>query len=271
MASSPEARAITDVYRRRLASIRTFAEQTTARAWQAVDPEAIDESLPPVLAGVEAALTAAQTEAARSAGLYLSTFLTAETGDVVDVPVDTTRYAGRTRDGRPVSDVLALGGVAMKLARSAGQNPAAVSLAGLARTVRAVRTEAVDAGRAAQADAMDSHERVSGYYRATSAEPCGACLALAGRRFSTGDVFPIHGACACTAEPIVRGVPDRYAPPTGSDLFAAMSDGQADRLYGPAAEAIRTGAADVGDMVETRTAYRWGAMLFEAPVSKVAG
>lgn len=260
------------MFRDRLSALRSDAETRTGRIWSGVDPTRIDETLPPVLAAVEAVVVGTQTEAARAGGLYVQTFLTSELDEVVDVPVDPFQYAGTTRDGRPVSDVLALASVSMKLARSAGVNNQAVSLAGLARTVRAVRTETVDAARRAQSDTMDRSGRVSGFYRATSGRPCGACLALAGRRFATDDVFPIHGACSCTAEPIVSGVPDRYAPPDGSRIFNDLSPTQANTIYGEStAEAIRNGDIDIDQLVQQHDAYRWGAMVSQRPLSKITG
>lgn len=272
MAATLEARQVTAVYRRRLGELRRLVESATVRAWRGVDVEDIDGTLPDVLAVVEAVLRTGQAEAVRASTLYMSAFMTAELGEVVEFPpVDVTRYAGFTRDGRPVADVLALSSVSMKTSRGYGFNDAAVSAAGLARTTRAVRTETVDAARTAQRDIMAQDDRVSGFYRATSGEPCGACLGEAGRRFKSDQVFAIHGACQCTAEPIVAGLADKHRPPTGKDIVDGMSREQAEGLYGQAADGLLDGSLDPTAMVTHREAYQWGPMLFQTPVAKLTG
>ncbi len=271
MALQQRSRTITDVYRRQLGAVRTEATAMTARLWGAVDANAIDETVPPVLAAVGVVVTAAQSLTSAMAGVYLEAFLTSELGEPVPRPVvDTTQYAGRTRDGRPVSQPLALTTIAMKGAVLAGATTAGVRAAGLARMTRVVRTETVSAARAAQGDLMGGDDRVDGYYRASAGEPCAACLGLAGTRFGTDEVFPIHGACQCTAEPVVAGVADRFSPPNGKALLATMGAAAALTLYGARAAAVEDGDASMADLVETRDSHQWGAVLFEAPVSSIA-
>ncbi len=237
--------------------------------WRGVDPTNIDETLPPVLAAVELVVTAAQTQTATLAGVFMSAFALSETG--VDDPfsVDVSLFAGFTQDGRPVADVLALSSVSMKLASGRGASIPTIAAAGLARTVRTVRTEVISGARSAQRDMM-SDDRVSGFYRVSSGDPCLACAGLAGIKSSTGDAFPVHGACRCTAEPIMAGVPDRFAPPDGKAIMNAQDPAQQKALWGDKAAAINDGSVSLDDMVTLKEAPSWGPMLFESPLPTIA-
>ena len=259
------------MYRARLDIISSVVVSQTAAIWQTVDPTDINATLAPALDTIQVALTVAQAEAARSAELYLSAFYAAELGELPQpVGIDATVYAGVTRDGRPTSAVLALASVSMLSAVAIGTPLPGVLAAGLARTIRTVRTESVDAARTAQAQQMDADERVAGYYRASSSEPCGACLGVAGTRFATAEIFALHGACRCTAEPIMADSPDNFSPATGEQVFAQMDDATANTVYGDTtAEMLRDGAATPADLVTTREAHSWGAMLFQTPVSSI--
>jgi hypothetical protein len=271
MALQQRSRTITDVYRRQLGAVRTEAVALASRLWGGVDARAIDQTVPPVLASVGIVVTAAQALTSAMAGVYLEAYMTSELGEPVPRPVvDTATYAGRTRDGRLVAEPLSLTTIAMKGAVLAGATTAGVSLAGLARMTRVVRTETVSAARAAQGDLMGGDDRVDGYYRASAGEPCAACLGLAGVEFATDEVFPIHGACQCTAEPIMAGVADRFSPPNGKVLLAAMGAATAATLYQGRAAAVEDGDATLSDLVETRDSHQWGAVLFAAPASSIA-
>ena len=237
--------------------------------WRGVDPTNIDETLSPVLAAVELVVTAAQTQTATLAGVFMSAFALSETG--VDDPfsVDVSLFAGFTQDGRPVADVLALSSVSMKLSSGRGASIPTIAAAGLARTVRTVRTEVVSGARTAQRDMM-SADSVTSYYRVSSGDPCLACAGLAGQKSSTDEAFPVHGACRCTAEPVMAGVPDRLAPPDGKAILNAQDPAQQNALYGSKAAALSDGSVSLDDMVTIQEAPSWGPMLFETPLPTIA-
>ena len=269
MASLSRSRTITDIYRRALNGVRDSAASTAGQMWRGVDPTNIDETLPPVLAAVELVVTAAQTQTATLAGVYMSAFVLSETGEAVPFSVDASLYAGFTQDGRPVADVLALSSVSMKLASGRGASIPTIAAAGLARTVRTVRTEVVSGARTAQRDMMEAPS-VSGFYRVSSGDPCLACAGLAGIKSSSGDAFPLHGACRCTAEPVMAGVPDRLAPPDGKAILNAQDPAQSAALYGDKAALLKDGSVSLDDMVTIREAPSWGPMLFESPLPTIA-
>ena len=220
MAAQLGSRVVTDVYRRELIRLRDAATAQVAGLWAGVDPSDIDVTLGPIIGAAGFIITAAQAQAAAMAGVYLSAYMTSELGVVTDIPVPVAQYAGVTQDGRPVSEPLGLAGIAMKLAVIAGATSAGVSAAGLARVVRVARTETMSAARTAQRDVMAGDDRVNGYYRAASGDPCAACMGLAGTQFRDDEVFPIHGACRCTAEPLLAGVPDNHRPQDGKAIYA---------------------------------------------------
>lgn len=271
MAANLASRAVTDVYRAELMKIRDAVTGQAARLWAGVDPTDIDRTLVPVLAAIDTLLSGAQTQAVMLADLYLQTYLTSELGAPVDpFGLDASLYAGFTRDGRRTSDVLALSSLSMKLALTAGRSLSVVSAAGLARTVRTVRTESVDAARTAQQAAMNDDGRVAGSQRATSGEPCAACLGLAGSYIPDGEeAWPIHGACACTAEPITKGVINHYGPAGGAVLVSRMGGAAALRAYGQQTVDYVDAGGDLGALVEVQPAHQWGDVLFAAPLSSI--
>ena len=205
------------------------------------------------------------------AGVYLSAYMTSELGVVTDIPVPVAQYAGVTQDGRPVSEPLGLAGIAMKLAVIAGATSAGVSAAGLARVVRVARTETMSAARTAQRDFMAEDDRVNGYYRQASGHPCAACMGIAGTQFRDDEVFPIHGACQCTAEPLLVGLPDNHRPQDGKAIIDDMGPDRANAAYGDRVGALNDGTASLSDMATIRDANQWGAGLFESPVASITG
>jgi hypothetical protein len=271
MAALLRSRTITDAYRRELGELRDDATALATRLWNGVDPERIDATLSPILDAIDVVLVGAQEQAVAEAELYLQAFESSELGVGVDRPdLSPSEYGGRTRDGRRTRDVLALSGVSMQQASILpGATTSTIMLAGMARMVRCVRTESVDAARTAQNAAMDADDKVSGFYRATSGEPCAACLGVAGQRFATGDVFPIHGSCQCTAEPIMDGLPTRYGPPAGREIAESLSPQRVEALYGPERAALLSGSGSLDVLVEQQEAHQWGAVLFAAPAASI--
>jgi hypothetical protein len=269
VASNPTSAEITRLYRQSLNRLRSQADGIVARSWSAVDPTDLDGTFPIALDIMDTVVSTLQRESARMADLYVAAYLTSELGEAVDpVGIDPGAYAGITRDGRPVRGVLALGLVSAKVAAGNARNPLA---SGLARSVRAARTEVVDAARRAQDDLTRDDPRTDGWRRVASSEPCGACLGLAGAKFRDGHLFELHGACRCTAEPITVGRRETHPPATGQELFDSMDEGRAASLYGDEKAAMLAGDLDPSALVVTKDAAQWGPMLYEAPLSSLSG
>jgi hypothetical protein len=117
---------------------------------------------------------------------------------------------------------------------------------------------------------MGTDDRISGFYRATSGNPCPACLGVAGTRFATDEIFPIHGSCSCTAEPILEGIADRHSPPDGREIAQALGPSKVEELYGAERADVLAGTGSLDVLVEEREAHAWGAMLFAAPVTRLS-
>lgn len=270
--------AITDAYRVRLLLLRNFAAAQVTAAWGSLDIDRLDATFARWLRLALATMTMAQREAAGLSGAYLASYVDSELGRrSPGVPVDPDRYAGRTSDGRPLSKLLIGGLIAAKVAMTNRVGPTQALAMGRARVVRAAHTEVLEASRLALTDAMSEDERVIGWRRVTSDNPCGACLGAAdGRIYHDAELPHVHGHCRCTSEPVVRGVKERVQRPTGRQLFDAMSPAQQDHLFagrGGAAKAdlIRSGAVSLERLVTTEPQEMGRSLITETPLDELVG
>lgn len=264
---------ITDAYRVRLLNTREQTARSLTRSWQ-LDWADLDGSFRRWLPQGVAFVEAGQVEAVRLSGTYLSAFVAAELGeDMVPSALTLAPYVGQIRDGRTIAQMLAVALVVIKLGILERRPQSQVLSAGLARVIRDGRSEVMNAGRASLRDAMSTHERVIGWRRVTSGQPCGACLAAAsGEILPTSELPETHSHCRCTAEPVMADVPDTERRRTGPELFDAMSNDQQDRLFagrGGAAKAelLRSGAIRFADLITTEHQARWGTGITETPLA----
>lgn len=279
MPASRESLNVTSRYRRTLIGNRDAAVRTTVEQWLAVDfgdtRDVFDRSFRAWLAGATATLTAAQRRAAVLTGIYVGDYLASETdGQIADPPeVDADAYAGRTADGRPVRQVLALAAVSASVALSQRRGRQAALQAGLNRAVRVMRTESMEAARGSLSDAMQADDRIVGWRRQTSARPCGACLGLAARGLrATDEALRIHPACSCTAVPVVDGVVERVTLVTGTALWERMTPAEQDAAIGPEkAQLVRQGDAQLGDLITEHHHPDWPDGVYETPLARLAG
>lgn len=243
MSASPRSLSVTAAYRERVAAVRARVVERAEREWPEI--ESLDGSRwPERLAQVVAA---AQTEAVRAAAGYLTAYLSTETGRRQRaVNVDTRRYAGFSRDGRPLAEAFQSPVIGVRAALAAGKSPGEALAYGLQRATRMVSVDLDHAHRTALMDTIDADDRFGGWERAT-AGTCGACMALSG---SSG-AFETHPGCNCTPQPKVRGVPNRIPLLTGAEMFERLSREEQDAQFGPdKAEALRTGAVALADLVQ---------------------
>lgn len=265
---------ITDRYRRQLVGVRDTAVTAIAAGWSAVDLEALDATYRDFMTGANAVLTLGQAQAVTLTDGYFSTFMSSETGELV-LPqgLDPTVYAGTTRDGRPLANVLALGLISVRMALATGASDFQALGQGLARVVRAGRTEIMEAGRRALGDSMRAEERVSRWRRVVeSSNPCGACLALDGSERSTDADLEIHASCSCTAEPVVDGLEDSFPRITGEERFDAMSSDEQDALFdgrggADKADLLRSGTVTLDDLVSRQNHPDWATEIFETSLT----
>lgn len=242
MASQKRSLRLTDAYRVRLAATLARARAFATATWPTI--ERLDSTEWPQR--VARFLTAAQLEAARSSAGYLTAYLTSELGRPVrgGLANDLRRYAGTSRDGRPLSEALVSPLVAVRGELAAGSDPTKALAIGLTRGLRMVELDLMAAARGSLADLMEHEPRVEGWQRAVRGT-CAACL---------GDIevevsvqlpsvpLTVHPNCQCVTQPVVSGVRDRFPLAIGAERFRSMTKAEQDRGLGPeAAQRVRDG------------------------------
>lgn len=236
---------LTDAYRARLLAARDRIERYTDQRWRALMPADLDGQT--WVEGVAVVLTAAQREAVRATAGYLNAYLASELGQRGRlVLIDSRRYAGFSRDGRPLRESLQSPIFGAKAALKDGRGLVEALQAGLARALRAVALDTDQAARFALLDAIEADDRLTGWRRAVSGT-CGACLGAS----EDERHFAIHPGCQCIPEPVVRDAPDRFPRLTGLALFESMTPEHQDEALGPdTAELVRSGEVPLHRLVK---------------------
>lgn len=254
MAANRRSLALTDRYRDALLQLRLRATVATAQAWRNLSPEDLDGSYRAWMATAIAVVEASKVRGVALSDAYLAAFLASETGrEYQPRGVDPDAYMD-TEDGRSLAAALVVPLLTVKMLADSRGLDVALGM-GLLRASRIVATEVLGAPRRALGDLMADTPEVKGWRRVTRPNACGACLALAnGVVMDPGARLKVHGNCRCTAEPVVRGVRDRYIRPTGEEIFRAMSPKQQAELFRgrggeEKAELLRSGAVPFAALV----------------------
>lgn len=219
MPGSAAAAAVTDAYRTRLLILRGRLLAMLTAAWSAtVTAEAIDAGVAMWAPSAATLTTRAQLAAAGLSVDYLAGYVGAELDEPpTRVALALAGYAGRTAGGRDLGPVLhSWLPVVIKGRIARGADPGDALAAGLYRANRMTGSLVTDAARDALADAMLADDRVTGWQRVTRPTTCPFCRRLASRGavYKRDTVtFRSHPHCACTAEPVVRNVPQRFTRP----------------------------------------------------------
>ena len=262
MARNQKSLKLTDSYRTRLLWIGERAEALARHTWPTI--EELDATDWPERTA--ASLSVAQTQAVRITAGYLAAFARSE-GAFGTVPaIDSSKYAGVSRDGRPLTEALQSPRIAVLTALKKGDPPNKALRLGLVKALRTVKFEVVQAGRDALRDGIDADLRFDGFGRSV-AGTCAACMALSGEQNDE-----VHPGCQCVAQPFVKGAPDRFPLPSGAALFGGLSKPEQDSAIGPeAAELVREGDADLKDFVQhNKTAELPDDFITQRPVEAVA-
>lgn len=242
---------LTDLYRQRLVALRERAERTADQAWRQVDLADLESTFTNWLGTTSTAVTDAQLRATRLSASYLTAFLSSELGRRVStVPIDGRAYAGKARDGRPLSEALDTARIAILVALKEGRPNEEALRAGSIRALRAVELDVMQAGRQSLRDAQRAHPLIEGYHRAVSGT-CGACLGASAEVHSDDTDFQVHPNCQCVPEPRVKGVPNAAPRLLGAALFASMARKEQDEALGEeAAELVRSGEISLEELVK---------------------
>jgi hypothetical protein len=177
-----------------------------------------------------AATQQAQKDAVGATGAYLSAFLTSEVGHRTRGPIlDTRRYSGLSRDGRPLTEALRSPMIGVRLKLKEGATPQEALAYGLNRAKRMVSVDYDHAHRTALLDGLAADERFAGWQRAVTGT-CGACAGDIAVEVSTNlpsTPLQVHPNCQCVTEPVVRPkslvqkvLPPAYEGPVDEALSA---------------------------------------------------
>lgn len=264
MPATLEAYQLTDAYRRQLLRLRQQTVLTAQAAWRlyvAAPTDAgqdlnLDARIASYVAATAPVVVGAQRVAARLSNGYVGQYAQAETGNGSTPTLDPDQFADRTSYGLPIAAALTGGIITTRMALRGGKTFDQASAMGFARSGRVIGAATLFAGRSAVGALMMAMDNVNGYQRALGDNPCGACMALADGTVLPADVdMEIHDNCRCVPEPVMNGVnADRFARPTGQQLFDRLDPGQQDALFagrGGAAKAdlIRSGAVPIGALL----------------------
>lgn len=237
---------LTEAYRERLLATRQRLQTQAERTWPTIESldttDWVDRMATTVAQG--------QTEAIRVTAAYLAAFLATETGRRSSPPsIDPREFAGRSSDGRPLSEALRSPLIGTLGALKQGLGSAEALRIGLNRATRLVGVDYDQAHRTALLSAIDSDDRFEGWHRVTGGT-CAACASKAGT-LESGIHFQVHAGCKCVSEPAVAGTTNRFPRPTGIEIFTAYTREQQDEMLGPeAAEKVRSGDIQLADLVE---------------------
>lgn len=161
--------------------------------------------------------------------------------------------AGVASDGRPLVSLLRSPVTEVKTLIGQGVgDPVNVAVA---RLDRIVRTQVVDANRAAESAVVAARTKVGGYVRQLNPPSCSRCAILAGKWFRYNQGFQRHPNCDCVHVPAAEdAASDLVTNPR--DYFNSLSPAQQDRIFTKSgAKAIRDGA-DIGQVVNARRGMR---------------
>ncbi|WP_435107800.1 hypothetical protein [Nocardiopsis synnemataformans] len=243
--TAPAAALAQRAHQERLAS---QAGRATDRLWRQVDPNNIGESWTRLLPNATTLLATLQLTAALGSAEYLDELLGVAAPAVAAVNADA--FSGVASDGRDLPTLLTLPAITTLGRIRQGDTPTRALAAGRWQLDTLVRTQVLDAGRAAEQVGTAARPRVVAYTRVVSSGACGRCVVLAGREYAWSEGFARHPRCACQTVPLRPGQHLTGTDP--AEAFNAMSREQQNRSFGVHnAAAIRAGA-DIGQVVNAR-------------------
>lgn len=222
-------------------SLRELAQSLDAegvRLWQQAGASELSPSWQLLLARLAPALAAAQLSAAGRADGYVDAV-------AADLGVDTEAagrvvpesLAGRASDGRSLRSLLLSPLVVARTALARGVPLQRSLTAGQANLRMILRTQVLDAGRAADGVAIAARPTM-GYVRQVTPPSCPRCAVLAGKFYRYSQGFQRHPYCDCIHVP----APESQSGDLRTDPKRLFDEGQVQGLSKADARAIREGA-----------------------------
>lgn len=192
------------VYRQRLARLRVAAGAAAIAAWDALPVDDIERyatTVVPVVAGL-------QEDATVLTSSYLSTHISAATGELAEFDLDPSRYTIETLRGVPAASVYARPAKTLRRALSEGVSFEDAVARGRERARATADTDVQLAARAASRDVIALDPRIVGYRRVLGPGPnCALCVVASTQRYHKEDLLPIHPNCGCGVQPIIGTAP----------------------------------------------------------------
>lgn len=179
--------------------------------------------------------------------------------------IDPLNFAGIASDGRGLESLLAGSVVNVRQLQRGGLDDAEALRRGGSFLETVARTQASDAGRAAESVSLVAAQPTNqagkpvevGWIRVLTPPSCGRCTILAGKFYRWNQGFERHPNCDCRHVTVTEAMAEKIN--TDPRLyFDSLTDEEQDYYFGPAvAQAIRDGA-DIERIVNAAT--RPGAM-----------
>jgi len=257
---------ITDTYRDRLRVLRARVDRAARAGWARITIDNLQADHDQWAAQIGAVVAAAQFAGVRLTSAYLAAYMASELQRPQEPPAVDAGTVGAAPDGRPVDDLLASSLIGVRVALKDGAPPSVALDRGMARAARAVGESVMHAPREALAAQIRADDRIVGWHRVTSGG-CLACVASATRPYGDSEPLDVHPGCNCSAEPVIRDVPQTVPRATGADVFDALAPAEQDARYGPAAELVRSGQVPLRDMVDRSPMATQADQITQAPVS----
>lgn len=149
------------------------------------------------------------TQAAQRASVQVtSAFLQRAAGATIIPPPD--RVLLKVRNGTPSSDVYRRPFVNVWTDLKAGRSYEAAVASGLERATSSVQMDVQLAMRQALVDVAAANTTIVGYQRVPDPGACDFCRLIAGQRYHSDQLMPVHNRCGCGVEPITAENRDQF-------------------------------------------------------------
>lgn len=186
------------------ARLRAAAEAAVVAAWRAL-PSYDEQNVPAFLARAVPAVAIAQ----RSSIALTAAFLARQSGEQLPA-ADVAAILAATRAGVPLEEVYRRPFVTVWTALQDGTRWEDAVAAGLARASGSAAFDVQAAMRGTLRDVGERTDRIVGYERVPDAGACSFCRLVAGQRYTTAQLMPLHNRCGCGVDVITRARRDEF-------------------------------------------------------------
>jgi hypothetical protein len=188
--------ALVDAHIQAQARIRAQAAAAMTSAWRSL-PSYNESDVPAFLARAVPITTAAQ----RASVSITSAFVARRIG-AAPRAVPPSHVMAAVRNGTPPSEVYRRPFVDVWSGLKAGTQYAEAVATGLDRATSSVQMDVQLAMRQTLTDVAAQHTSIVGYQRVPDAGACNFCRLIAGQRYHSDQLMPVHNRCGCGVDVI---------------------------------------------------------------------